>query len=98
MPSLLWNALFTVLMATAAFAKDEAADDSPHRVQMVAVDKGVTLEVLDWGGTGRAVAFLPGGADTAHVFDQLAPELTGEGHIRGGPELRDTRISGLLCS
>jgi pimeloyl-ACP methyl ester carboxylesterase len=50
---------------------------------MVTVDNGVTLEVLDWGGTGRAVIFVPGGADTAHVFDQLAPKLTDEGHIYG---------------
>jgi non-heme chloroperoxidase len=77
------SGLFTLLMASAAFAQDKAADGSPHKVLMVAVDKGVTLEVLDWGGTGRAVVFLPGGGDTAHVFDQLAPELTGEGHIYG---------------
>src|SRR6202020_1747169 len=26
---------------------------SPHTVQMVSVEKGVSLEVLDWGGRGR---------------------------------------------
>jgi non-heme chloroperoxidase len=68
---------------TAAFAQEKAADTSPHRVRMVTVDKGVTLEVLDWGGNGRAVIFLAGMGDTAHVFDELAPKLTGEGHIYG---------------
>ena len=28
-------------------------DSSPHRVQVVTVDEGVQLEVLDWGGSGR---------------------------------------------
>jgi len=83
MPSLLSSVLFTVFIATAAFGRVEATDDSLHKVQMVAVTNGVTLEVLDWGGTGRAIIFLPGGGDSAHVFDQLAPELTAEGHIYG---------------
>jgi non-heme chloroperoxidase len=26
---------------------------SPHTIQMVSVEKGVSLEVLDWGGRGR---------------------------------------------
>jgi hypothetical protein len=81
MRTILWSSLFALLTASATLAQDKAVDDSPHRVRMLAVEKGVTLEVLDWGGTGRAVIFLPGGGDTAHVFDQLAPKLTGEGHI-----------------
>ena len=83
MTSVLWSALFTVLTTTVAFAQDKASDTSPHQVRMVAVHKGVTLEVLDWGGTGRAVIFLAGMGDTAHVFDELAPKLTGAGHIYG---------------
>lgn len=72
-----------MLTTTVAFAQDKAADNSRHQVRMVDVDKGVTLEVLDWGGKGRAVIFLTGMGDTAHVFDDLAPKLTGEGHIYG---------------
>jgi len=26
---------------------------SPHTIQMISVEKGVSLEVLDWGGSGR---------------------------------------------
>jgi non-heme chloroperoxidase len=48
-------------------------DPSPHSVQFVTVDKNVRLEVLDWGGSGRAVVLLAGGGDTAHVFDGFAP-------------------------
>ena len=83
MKKLITSGLFTLLIASGAFAQDKAADGSTPKVLMVAVDKGVTLEILDWGGTGRAVIFLPGGTDTAHVFDELAPKLAGSGHIYG---------------
>jgi hypothetical protein len=33
---------------------------SPHTVQMVSVEKGVSLEVLDWGGRGRPQVLLTG--------------------------------------
>jgi hypothetical protein len=33
-------------------------DASPHTVQMIPVEPDVKLEVLDWGGTGRAVRVL----------------------------------------
>jgi len=52
-------------------------------VQMVTVEKGVTLEVLDWGGTGRALVLLTGLADDAHVFDQFAPKLATHYHVYG---------------
>jgi non-heme chloroperoxidase len=58
-------------------------DPSPHRARLVAVDGGVRLEVLDWGGSGRSVILLAGGGNTAHVFDELAPRLTTHGHVYG---------------
>jgi non-heme chloroperoxidase len=58
-------------------------DPSPHSVQFVAVDKDVKLEVLDWGGTGRPLVLLAGLGDTAHVFDDFAPQLTSKYHVYG---------------
>src|SRR6266404_1114385 len=58
-------------------------DPSPHTTQFVTVDKRVRLEVLDWGGSGRAVVLLAGGGDTAHVFDDFAPKLTIHNHVYG---------------
>lgn len=58
-------------------------DPSPHSVQFVSVDKNVRLEVLDWGGSGRPLVLLAGGGDTAHVFDDFAPKLTGNYHVYG---------------
>lgn len=51
-------------------------DPSTHRVRFVTVDESVRLEVLDWGGTGRAVVLLAGSGNSAHVFDDFAPKLT----------------------
>lgn len=50
-------------------------DHSPRHVRFVTVEKGVRLEVLDWGGRGRPIVLLAGGGDTAHVFDDFAPKL-----------------------
>src|SRR5436309_9205919 len=58
-------------------------DESPHTVHFVTVDGNVKLEVLDWGGSGRALVLLAGGGDTAHVFDDFAPKLAGDFHVYG---------------
>ena len=58
-------------------------DPSPHRAQLVTVDKEVRLEVLDWGGSGRPVVLLAGLGNTAHIFDKLAPKLTANHHVYG---------------
>lgn len=60
-------------------------DPSPHQIRFVTVDTDVRLEVLDWGGSGRPVVLLAGSGNTAHVFDDFAPKLTGTGccHVYG---------------
>jgi pimeloyl-ACP methyl ester carboxylesterase len=58
-------------------------DSSPHKVQFVTVAEGVQLEVLDWGGLGRPIIFLAGAGDTAHAFDDFAPNFTGQNHVYG---------------
>src|SRR5712672_2290922 len=58
-------------------------DPSPHRVRFVRVEKDVQLEVLDWGGSGRAIVLLAGSGLTAHEFDDFAPKLTGHYHVYG---------------
>ena len=45
------------------------------------VDQGVTLEVLDWGGSGPPLVLLAGSGNTAHVFDELAPKLLDCCHV-----------------
>jgi len=57
-------------------------DPSPHHITFVTVDRGVKLEVLDWGGIGRAVVLLAG-YQTAHEYDDIAPKLTAFCHVYG---------------
>lgn len=45
-------------------------------VRMVDVAPGVRLEVLDWGGNGPPMVFLPGFGNTAHVFAEFAPRFS----------------------
>jgi non-heme chloroperoxidase len=58
-------------------------DPSPHTAQFVSVEKDVKLEVLDWGGRGRPLVFVPGLGNTAHIFDVFAPKLTPQYHVYG---------------
>jgi len=56
-------------------------DPSPHKVLFVAVERDVRLEVLDWGGNGPPLIFVPGNGNTGHVFDDFAPKFTGKHHV-----------------
>jgi len=60
-----------------------APDATKHTVSSVTVDKGVKLEVLDWGGKGRPLLFLAGLGGTAHALDGLAPKFIGKYHVYG---------------
>lgn len=74
--------LFTVLLWLPVRAMAQA-DSSPHAIQMVTVEPGVQLEVLDWGGSGRPLIFLAGAGDTAHRFDGFAPQFNRQHHVYG---------------
>lgn len=52
-------------------------------ISFVQVEKGVKLEVLDWGGTGRPLILLAGLGNTAHTFDTFAHKLTPQYHVYG---------------
>src|SRR5438105_3869561 len=76
MTSIVLAASVSVLHGNArAASPSESLDRSPHKVQFVSVEPGVSLEVLDWGGTGRPVVFLAGAGCTAHIYDEFAPHL-----------------------
>jgi pimeloyl-ACP methyl ester carboxylesterase len=78
-------ALF-VVAAAQVFSQQRPAswrDPCSHSVQFVTVEKGVRLEVLDWGGSGAPVVLLAGGGNTAHVFDEFAPKLAETNHVYG---------------
>jgi pimeloyl-ACP methyl ester carboxylesterase len=53
-----------------------AAPKSAARIIQVPTAPGVSIEALDWGGSGRPVVFLGGGGHTAREFDEFAPLFT----------------------
>jgi len=53
------------------------------KVQMVTVAPGVSLEVIDWGGSGPPLIFLAGLGNTAHTFDKFAPKFVPKFHAYG---------------
>jgi pimeloyl-ACP methyl ester carboxylesterase len=55
---------------------------TPH-IAFIQVEPNVKLEVLDWGGTGRAVVLLAGNTRTAHDFSEFAPRLASTYHVYG---------------
>lgn len=54
-----------------------------HTIQKVTVDDGVTLEVVDWGGSGPPLIFLAGLGEDAHVFDLFAPRFKAKHRVYG---------------
>jgi len=58
-------------------------DPTAHAVSFVSVDKSVQVEVIDWGGSGPPLVFVPGLGNTAHVFDSFAPQFTDRYHVYG---------------
>lgn len=58
-----------------------AADVTQHSVSFVTVQPGVRLEVLDYGGTGRAMVFLAALGPDAHDWDKFAPKFVGRCHV-----------------
>ncbi len=68
--------LLTCLLAAAA-ARAAAPD-----TLFVEVQRGVSVEVLDWGGSGPDVILLAGLGSTAHVFEDFAPLLARHGRVR----------------
>jgi non-heme chloroperoxidase len=77
----------TLLAALCSIVGLQAAapwqDTTAHRVELVTVEDGVQLEVVDWGGVGQAIVLLSGSGHTAHVFDDFAPRLLDCCHLYG---------------
>ena len=77
------SAVAAVLLAgvtLAAHAQPAWHDESPHRAHYLRVN-GARLHYLDWGGRGPLLLLIHGWGSNAHVFDDLAPRLTGTYHV-----------------
>jgi non-heme chloroperoxidase len=57
-------------------------DKSPHQSKFLSVN-GHRLHYLDWRGNGKTLLFLPGLGDSAHIFDDIAPQFTARFRVLG---------------
>ena len=53
----------------------------PVATHMIEVENGVTLHVVDWGGRGDPLLFLPSWASTSHIFDHFSPRFADAHHV-----------------
>ena len=58
-------------------------DPSRHTHRLVPIGPDTTLEVLDWGGSGRTLVLLAQLGQTAHIYDDWAPTLAGTYRVLG---------------
>jgi non-heme chloroperoxidase len=68
-----------LVMLSPVFARGQGLE--PVATHMIEVETGVTLHVVDWGGKGDPLLFLPSWASTSHVFDQFAPRFADTQHV-----------------
>ncbi|HYJ90807.1 MAG TPA: alpha/beta fold hydrolase [Pyrinomonadaceae bacterium] len=63
-------------------SSEAPSDKSPHKSMFVTAN-GIKMNYLDWGGTGEIIILLAGLGNDAHVFDEIAPQLTDKFHVIG---------------
>lgn len=70
-----------LLLLVYAFCWSSAAYSQNQQVKqpythVIEVEEGVDLHVVDWGGSGETLLFVPSWSSTSHTFDQFAPRFT----------------------
>jgi pimeloyl-ACP methyl ester carboxylesterase len=64
-------------------ATEETSWLTKSTTRMIAVAPEVSLELIDWGGSGPPLVFLAGLGNTAHIFDTFAPKFLANYHAYG---------------
>jgi pimeloyl-ACP methyl ester carboxylesterase len=77
------NFLFWLCMALClcSCTNTETKTATAPVISFVKVEPGISLELLDWGGKGEPLLFLAGLGNTAHVFEEYAPQFTDAYHV-----------------
>lgn len=84
---LVWTAVGTLAAAVlllGLWLKIKRPSYPPVATRFITVDKDVKVQVIDWGGSGRALVFIPGLGLTARAtFDEFAPKFIHDYHVYG---------------
>ncbi len=68
--------LLTITLVSAGLLSAQDNPDLNPKIQFVKLEPGVSLEVVDWGGSGEYMLFLAGLGNTAHVYEDFASNFT----------------------
>lgn len=66
-------------LSALAYGQDEK--EQAPLTHIIEVEDGVDLHVVDWGGTGPALLFVPSWSSTSHTFDEFAPLFADSWHV-----------------
>lgn len=66
--------VFCLLLCTGNIIQPDTL--APPEVSYIDLEPGVSLELLDWGGSGEPIMFLAGLGNTAHVYENFAHHFT----------------------
>lgn len=75
--------LLVLPVPTFAQAPPVWKDPSAHTTFSINVELDTSLEVLDWGGSGRTLVLLAQLGQTAHIYDDWAPRLARSYRVLG---------------
>jgi pimeloyl-ACP methyl ester carboxylesterase len=74
--------VYTLFSTGVVLAQERSLTDPPE-TRFIHLEPGVTLELLDWGGTGEPVLLLAGLGNTAHVYQDFAHHFTTNHRVYG---------------
>ena len=80
---LAWIGIFCASLLHAQPNLANTASSHENGVRFVTVEENVSLEVIDWGGTGKPLVFLSGQGGTASNFAAFATKFTPSFHVYG---------------
>ena len=70
-----------VLLSFLTGCNDHVEPGGTRQTRFIPVGNSLKVEVLDWGGKGKALLLLTGLGNTAHVFQDFAPRFTDQFHV-----------------
>jgi non-heme chloroperoxidase len=71
------RAAFTALaLSCASLISPNVTAASAPIEHLIEVEPDVRLNVVEWGGGGATLLFIPSWSSTSHIFDDFAPEFT----------------------
>ena len=81
MPNKIGILLLAPVYFWSALVYGQGQQEGSSFTHIIEVEEGVDLHVVDWGGTGPILLFVPSWASTSHVFDRFAPAFTDSYHV-----------------